>query len=407
MPDYLRIPSNVRQDALEDISAELERVPAASLEVPEKLAEGGALGLEARLVHVIVQWARGSQEATLALPSNASRIDSYLQSLCGHAYGFVALALANRVVTANGVEIPSRDIRGLVGKRIADFENPNLRIFAAEEGHSLLSIYGHPHEYESWLFSPSSTSARPRLRPASDLESWFERAVSELVPAEFLERFEAGRRRQLAAATYELLENTFLHGRRNEYAEPLRAGISGVTMRLVRVPFAGITAIAGGSQDVRLYFINRLARDVSGENRFFEVTVFDSGIGYHRWINAPCNDNPEVQQFRGKSEADTVRDCLQKHATSKTTEGSGVGLFRVTRLLKALFGFVRIRTGRSCFYARLDQTLSGAPRVLGGQYDEIMNPEIDLRPWFADRELPEAHGTSVTLCVPLTQWRKA
>ena len=400
----LSVPTAIRQDELEDLSASLEATSAECLELPPSLKHNGILGLESRLLQLVVQWARATDEPTLVVPDLAAH-QGYLERLCATAYGFAALALARKVIDRSLHPIPMRDIKVLVNKRLADFDSTTLKMFGVDEGYSFISVYGHPREYGNWLFASPDTTLPPRFRQITEMTTWFDRVLAQLIPKEFADRFDSERRAYLSAAAYELLENAHLHGRLNQYAEPIRIGVTGLSVRLATMPFGATAEISGGSQDVLLYFINRLAKDKSQLGRFFEVTVFDSGIGYHRWINARCNDNPETRPFRGKPEAETVLACLAKHSTSKAADGSGVGLFRVTRLLKALFGFVRIRTGHSCFYARLDQTADRQMRRLGSNQTDLSTPEISLRPWFPDRALPDCGGSAITLCVPLTKWR--
>jgi hypothetical protein len=400
----LSIARSVKHEELESLSALLEESPRQYLDLPERLADSGSLGLEARVIHLIVQWARTTDTPTLVLPLEATDAVAHLRRLSQTAFGVAAVALAAKVVTHDGAVVPARDVRPIANQGLRGFQrNPTNELFLSEEGYSALAAYGHPDEYDPWLF-PEDYTPEVRGKAAERLGFWFEDVYSRILPKQFASWLDPDRRSHLAAATFELLENTYLHGRRNEFAEPLPIGVRGLSIRLVQVPFDA-KGMYGGHGDVTLYFINRFLKDVSGDRHFIEVTVLDSGIGYSRWINAPCNDSPDVRQHRGKSEAETVLACLLKHATSKTADGSGVGLFRVTRVLKALYGFIRIRTGRTCYYARLDQTPDGKQRPMGN-YRGLDDPAIDLREWFPKRSLPEAHGTSVTLCIPLTQFRK-
>jgi hypothetical protein len=404
MAKTLSISSEVNQANLEELGELLARETPDLLELPVRLRDAGVLGIESRLVHLIVQWARGPGLRTLSIPSSYRNPIDFLRELCLTAYGTAAVAVAQKVVTSEGIQVAQRDVRDQISRRLVSLDQRTPDMFVREDGYSAISIYGHPLEYEHWLF-PEDYSTDARLRAATQVSNWFEDIVPRMLPPEFVDRIDQSRRSQLAAATFELLENTYLHGRKDEYAEPLNYGVCGLSMRLIRVPYDAKGFLSGAEGDVARYFLSRLMKDASDAGLFFEVTVFDSGIGYHRWINAPCNDLPDIRKYRGKSEPETVQSCLLKHATSKTSDGSGVGLSRVTRILKALFGFVRIRTGRTCYYSRLDQGPDGKPLVLGDQA-AVMEPAVALRDWFPGRELPEAQGTSVTICIPLTQWRR-
>ena len=260
-------------------------------------------------------------------------------------------------------------------------------------------------EYGDWLFSKTSQGDGFAMQSPSQVSAWLSNIINFILPPSFQGAFDDERRSLLSVATYELLENANLHGRYNEFAEPLRIGVFGVNARVIKVSYDAIGSMFAGSSKVGLYFLDRVKRDKSRQDLFLELSIFDSGIGYHKWINAPCNVSESISQYCGQSEEQTVRACLFRHATSENADGSGIGLFRVIRLLKKLFGFIRIRTGTTCLYARLDQAPTGELRKLGGQYEDSETNEAHFKKWFEEENLPESAGTTVTICCPLTSWR--
>ena len=402
----LKIEPTIRLDECELL---LKRVTSGSyprISLPTRLTGNGALGLEASLIHLIVLWARSSKNPTLMVPESGEDGASYLANLCTSAYGLTAVALAKVAVDINGVVVSSSVVRSLVAKRLREFDDQNFDMFAQEEGTSFLSVYGRQQEQAQWMFSSSLSTASPTMQLPTQISRWLMRYIKQLIPPKFLERFDEERCDALGVMAFELLENAYIHGRLNEYAEPIQVGVQSISIKLVEVPVGYATDAAGGNRDVSLYLLQSSFRKNEKKNLFLEMTIFDSGIGYHRWINATCNLSSATNNYRGKTEEETIRDCVLHHATSKISDGSGIGLFRVTRLLKDMFGFIRIRTGGSCFYSRLDWTIDGKPRVLGGDHEEAKNPDVKLQAWFPGSELSESSGTSITICIPFTDWGK-
>lgn len=402
------IEPSIRLDQCEEW---IEKIPSGfypTLELPIELTSHGALGLESSLIHLAVAWARASKEAVLSLPVAHNDATAFLSKLCTTGYGFTALAYAKTVAANDGMLVPTQVVKKLLAARLREFDDINSqRMFAQEEGISFLSVYGGQHEYGRWMFTAESSTPTRKVQSPQQLGNLLSRCIEQIIPAKYSDRFDAERLEHLGLVAFELLENSYQHGRLDEHADPIRTGVRGVSIKITDMTIEEATTVAGRNKDISLYLMNRMLRNQQKENLFFEMTVFDSGIGYHRWINAPCNANDVIRQYRGKSEKETILDCLLRHATSKANAGAGVGLVRVVRLLKSMSGFIRIRTGCSCYYARLDLTLDGKPRQLGGDYEEASNPDIKLEEWFPEKPLSESSGTSVTFCVPLTNWVKA
>jgi len=400
----IKLKPGITQVDCEEIITTISIHPIDALELPARLETLRAIGLESTIISLIVTWVRTSTKPHLILTVSEDEIEKYLAQLCQTAYGLTALSLSKVVTTSNGNEIEVKKIKAVINKRLNEFDDRNLKILAPDEGVSLLSIYNHPREHGKWLYAqPDGTIGAGMLMP-DQFGSWLSHLISQMLPPEFRALLDEERMNSICAAAYELLENAFNHGRLNIHAEPLKIGVCGLSIRVLKVSFDDVNILSSGNKDAHLYFTQRLLKDKTKDRLFIEMTVFDSGIGYHDWINAPCNESTSTQRFRGKDERTTVQDCILKHATSKRSDGAGVGLFRVLRLLKDLFGFIRIRTGKTCFYARLDLKEDGSPRLLGEREPQHLASHIDLHDWHPQLKLPQSSGTAVTICIPLTHW---
>ena len=372
--------------------------------MPSALASRGAFGLDAMLLHVVVAKARRPEGLSLVVPAETVAQARYLDQLALTSYGFAALALASKLVDLNGNDLPLT-LAGLrKDKRLLEMENASKRLFISEEGLSLASIYGKSSEFAGWMYSRSVQTGAMEVQPPAELKGWLYGAAERMLPDEFMGLFDQNRRESLCTIAFELLENAAQHGRYDERGAKLKKGIRGLNLRLVDVGLGQGGHLAGGNPTVNMYFNRTAQKGSRQENRYLELTVFDSGIGFHKWLNAACNDNERTRPYRGMAVKDTVRSCVFMHASSKGVDGTGIGLYRATRLLKELFGFVRIRTGTECYFARLDQTLAGADRKLGGDREDAANPIVELEEWYPGRSLKDAGGSSVTFGIPLIKW---
>jgi hypothetical protein len=402
----LVIAPTVRQDDCEDYLDLIHDGYVSTLTLPSSLTTNGVFGLDAMLVHLVTTKARQPDGLSLVIPDDPLDAELYLDKLCLTSYGFAALALASKITGANGDKKSLTVATKRKEKRLKEIANFPTRLFLSEEGLSLPSVYGQSSERASWMYSSSSQSNRLEVQTPTEIQGWLYSAAERILPKEFFGLLDGTRREALCTIAFELIENAAQHGRYDERGASLNQGIRGLNLRLVDVGLGGASEIAGGNSAVNMYFNRRVQRDKKQDSRYLELTVFDSGIGFHNWLNAPCNDNERTRPFRGKSVKDTVRSCVFMHATSKGNDGTGIGLYRATRLLKELSGFVRIRTGTECYFARLDQTATGADRKLGGDRDDALDPHVELQEWYPHRALRDANGSSVTFGIPLMNWGK-
>ncbi len=401
----IKIPSTIRQDECESVLARIQNDEVSSILFPDALGSDGAIGLDAMLIHIAVSQARRHIGLVLVVPTSEDEATLYLDKLSLSGYGFAAISLARKLEDLAGKEKELGILKRRKKKRLLEIEDVNERMFLQQEGLSLPSIYGDDSsEYARWMYSHSSVTNQKEIQTPTEIQGWLSEKIIRILPPEFASRFDTNRRAALSTIAFELLENAAQHGRNDQRAAPIPIGIRGLSIRLVDVGLGDTNRVAGGNSRINLYFTRRVQKGRKQDGSFLELTVFDSGIGFHRWLNADCNDNDRTKPFRGRSVKETVHSCVFMHASSKGQDGTGVGLFRATRLLKEMFGFVRIRTGTECYFARLDQTAEGKDRSLGGDKEDAASPHIELEEWYPNSELSDAGGTSVTFGIPLINW---
>lgn len=398
----IAVPHSVRLDQCESMLAQL--TPATALQLPFQLDSNGAFGLESSLIHLIVSWARKATRPSLRLLDGHSTATA-LSKLSQSSYGLAALVLADEVRASGQELVPAHEVKKITSRRLEELGSGNARLFQQAEGLHVLSVYGAEGEFRHWPFLGADSKGQPRIENRDEVTKWLAPRLLHLLPDAFKSRLANDRIADLASITFELLENATLHARHDDNLDLIQRGVRGVTVRVVEVPYASMSAISGGNSDVSFYFVNHALRDVQKRNLFLELSVFDSGIGYHRWVNAKANQSSASPELVGLDEHETVRKCFLKHYTSRGEDAAGVGLWRVVKLLLAQFGFIKLRTGRCCLYARLDQRADGSIRTLGERFDDILSAGPPLKDWFPASTLEDCAGASITFTVPLTAWR--
>lgn len=132
----------------------------------------------------------------------------------------------------------------------------------------------------------------------------------------------------------ELIENSDMHGRLHGDGRPVLgagAAVRGVIFRKVILSF-DVRSKAGGAT-------------TSKEIECFEVSVFDSGIGYfHSYTKNPIDSTTSIHD-----EWKVLHNCLERHYYPDLSENRpahrGMGIFEVLRALQVLKGRIEFRTG--------------------------------------------------------------
>jgi hypothetical protein len=90
----------------------------------------------------------------------------------------------------------------------------------------------------------------------------------------------------------------------------------------------------------------KTGRNPAGPIGLVEVSVFDTGPGLAlRWL-AGKSDVKRYDDFTVDAELEAVQTCFGKHATTKASSYSGIGLTKVLQSVRELNAFTAVRTGR-------------------------------------------------------------
>lgn len=254
----------------------------------------------------------------------------------------VAICLDNAehaVVMDNGSIVPVnvQETRQLIYKYrlVTDlFSDKQVLICADSRGH------GRPKS----LYS-SKTSG---LIARTDFESLVDRLLAgqAAVNASLSETVKFSQ--NISTIVAELFENTDIHGRKGLDGVPIKKnGIRGIIFNRIKVCLkdnrkTGYSALDFGKKSS--------TEDDKQEFDAFEISVFDSGVGfYSSFSRQERTDDIPLQQ-----EWDIMRKCLERHHDDAIPDvrssHQGMGLYEVLRVLNRLKGRLEVRSGRTHGY---------------------------------------------------------
>lgn len=239
------------------------------------------------------------------------------------------------------------------------------------------------------LYDPRSRMLRSR----EDFETLVVEALSAQRPRSYDDAIAFASAGALGVIVAELFENTDIHAKLDLDTNPLRPdSVRGVILKRVSIDLPALQTSPKGSGP----------RNID----CFEVSVFDSGVGYYSSYTGNKLD-PQVSLM---DEWKVLHNCLVRHyhpdIMDRRAGHRAMGLYEVLRAIQSLKGRIEIRTGRLYAYRTF----------LDGQLQAQMEPRAQFayrawpKPKLLDVEkrylaLPSAQallvGSSVRVIVPL------
>lgn len=236
-------------------------------------------------------------------------------------------------------------------------------------------------------------AASRRLRSREDFETLVVDALSAQRRGSIGSATSYSRVSALGVIVAELFENTDMHAKLDLDGKPLKSdSIRGVMLKRVVVEVPPDKGAPKGAMPKPV--------------ECFEVSVFDSGLGYYpSYTRQSLEATVEL-----KEEWKVLHNCLERHYYPELADSRAghraMGLYEVLRAIQSLKGRVEIRTGRLYAYRTF----------LDGQVQAQMQPMAAMahlawpKPRLLDVEkkyvaVPSKHdtlvGTSVRVVVPL------
>ena len=367
----------------------------AGLSVPQAISYAGALGRSVSFAQLIATWAHNSSERRIrtTLPSDCQ---DDVERFVSRLHGLAAAYFADQITGKDGVTNLRQTLLEAAMPRIHAMGARNFVDAARGRLTELVFVHRAKCQFHSAAYRQEPTLADlmdPQrhgdlIVPPSEMNA----LVFNVLKAQQLSQVDfqriapllAGSKRHLGHLLHEIFRNTAEHA----YLD-LDGRIPPKGLRCILIATRSThpdelhdkALLSAEHPNTDKYFERFRDRADRGDRRLvhiFELSVLDTGPGFTATIASHLD--------AGAEDSDRVTRCFLDHVSSKPGPNSGLGLGRVLSHVRALDGFVRVRTSTTeAFFSPLSHApgIQPAPHVAGN--------------------LPRATGTALTIAVPLEQ----
>jgi len=371
--------------AAEKLPVEVDRVPSSRARVPTR-GQHHQAGGEAAILQALVTWTQKVEHASLAtfVPDETDP-DRQQDAFTRQFFGIGAALLCDEASALDGASIfPSLRTSALQRLEVLQSERPR----DASRGPQFEVLCAdHLNRSAPRLLYDLDREAQPMLKSTESFIGLAAIIRQTIVPPELSRSISETFDDALGAALYELFRNTDDHARLDDAGDKLKRSLRGLQARRHAIAPSKLVELVEASPPLAA-FCRRLKPPRAGNRdiQLIEISVLDSGPGYAAAISGKA-----LSDLSPDEEAEAVRQCFLKHATSKERSRSGLGLCNVVDILRERGGFLRLRTGRQSLYADLGLEEGAAYGTL---------PE--LQSWTTGGEEPApASGSLMTILLPL------
>jgi hypothetical protein len=326
------------------VEEEMRRVvasPGEHLQLPVHPKEwwlGGELGL----IELAITWARGTQASVLVTHiASEENPNTQLRAMSRRMFGFVALMMAHEILDRE--ESPNRSLRRSAYeqcRQVVDMMFQPVAQFALGAKVFLLCV-DHSTRWEIPSLYADSENVKDLIAfstLARELLDKTQHAHRGSIPPQSI--------RGIGAILHELFENTDKFAKTDDKNVPWRRSVRGISIERHSWSEAELAKVGSDNAALQCYFNGFKRINADDQQRFLELTVFDSGIGLaRRWLKEKWSPQVQLDEEYGACLA-----CLTKNFSSSPSRGKGLGLAKVMSTLDDLKGFFKIRTGRLSVY---------------------------------------------------------
>lgn len=311
-------------------------------------------------------------------------IDALSERFARSLVGLMAAYMAERIEN-NRKEFISIDVHEMIEKIVFDDRGLFEQTEAGGKTFSFLSFDAAESD------GKSVNAPRPMVLSAATKSEFIEkflRIKREIIDkvfglgpqiSLFDDTFE--RERDLAILIYELYENTNQHGRYNERGELIK-GIRSFNIKRHIGSKKDMLQQADSFEPLRHY----LDCFEKGELKFYEISISDNGLGVINRFLASRPDYKSDAEFMGLSSLEKLNQIVDRSLSSKLFSGSGKGIRTALSNIRALHGFLTLRTNDCWTY-------------YNGKVDD---QSAQWKPVAQQVEFADIRGTSYNILLPVT-----
>lgn len=394
----ITLPASLTIEKIEDIISKIcegQSNQKLALSISSKdLAFGGY----AAAIQAVNTWASFNDKRELVIKASSADLDEQLENIVKSPHKFTAAMMAK---TANLNIESNLDVRKAVNSlaKVAIEHQPE-HSYGQQHGrlcwYSFVDHSTKGFDRNFYLSSPTQHATPQSLEQITNIISSMVRKSSIVAGGGVLPKAENVS--ELGRMFYELFVNTHEHGsrdkNRNAWLKP--------ATRLIYTYGINLTddAVSNSiNNDEALQgYLAALKNTNRSTNRFIEISIVDSGLGYcGRWLA----DNPKdgtLDQISISEEYEILKKCFKFRSTSSNSLVKGNGLPAVMANLTHLNGFMRVRSNRLALY----RDFVGQPFVEQGS-DTYEFMDWDSQKYCTEHITQKANatGVSITILIPL------
>lgn len=386
----------VTLDALDGFLARSRDKEATDFALPIRLSETG-IGFQATVIQLLLTWARSNSANRLIISRRVEQTASAdIKRLCATEHGLVALLIAPRVETPQGLNLGSLAIAECHAAYSKISRQP-----AATRSNSFFLVSNRLGKLEH-----AYDHLAPKTAPPPRIE-WFMRKVSrnldDCISASGSKHFAPSDAKDVVEIIYEVFANAEEWGSKSVDGERIRPDARGILLQVHDIAHEHLSNNNIATPSV--HYVQQWKDGQHARRKFLEVSIFDAGIGLAQHaLGKAITDATSI-----KDEYDLVIRCLRKYTSASGRTFRGLGLHRVMALLTQTKGFVRYRSGRLSlfrnFYEQPFMPAIGREALDQTPPTKFRERNIYLFDWATQSpaltEAPWADGALFTMIFPL------
>lgn len=341
----IQIDKKVTIDELEGQYTTLDRPGQIDLIIPDSI-ESSDIGIIPALIQFVSTWVRreNAGKLQLNLKDTPDSIEDFIKQ--PYAFPIVIMSWEKGIINAATQE----DLKPLLKPYNLKMHQDMQSLNSLKGQKLILTCFDHLHPQKGLLncfynddmtISSESTVSFLLFPKISQVLSFNKDAASKSIGSAM---------EDLISIIYELIKNTDDWATTDENNQPLSPNVRGLFLNFIKKKKSSFANRYKHHDGFKDYF-NTIEANNQDEVYLFEISVFDSGVGF---VNRRIGSK-EGNSATGKRQMEVIKECLVKNVTSAkgdSKEGKGFGLDRILQTIDNK-GLLWIRTGNVSLYRNL------------------------------------------------------